>query len=190
MKKWLYLLSGVVIGAVVATSSSAFAAQIKSLVGQKVTGEYTVVVNGKTLSDKGAVINGRTNAPVRALSDALGADLKVEGKTITVTTEGEAAPSNEGQPTSVSSTNKFMGQPKSSLLNSKDIIENKILAPTIKGRENILAEIKSLKETEAKGIPVPVLAEKEKQLQQYDADIAKYTEELRQVNEALAALEK
>lgn len=85
MKKWAYLLGGIVIGALVATSGSAVAAQVKSMVGQKVTGEYKVIVNGKELQDKGAVIGGRTNAPVRAISDSIGAELKVDNNTKTIT---------------------------------------------------------------------------------------------------------
>lgn len=188
MKKWAYMASGILIGVVVATSGSAVAAQVKSLVGQKVSGEFTVVVNNKKLSDKGPVINGRTNAPVRAITEALGADLKVEGKTLYITTDSITDESSANG--NVSSSNKYIGQPKTSLLNNKNSLENHILAPTLKGREDILAEIKSLKELEANGVPVPVLAEKEKQLKEYEADIAKYTEELRLVNEALAALEK
>lgn len=194
MKKWMYLLSGVVIGAVIATSSSAFAAQVKSLVGQKVTGEYSVVVNGKALSEKGAIINGRTNAPVRALSDAVGGDLTVDNqkKVINITTVGvpENTSNNHASTQEPSSSNKYMGDSKESLERNKNSLENNILKPMIDGRESILTEIKGLKELEAKGVSVPVLAKIEKQLQQYDVDIAKYTEELRLVNEALAALEK
>jgi hypothetical protein len=87
LKKWTYLISGIVIWAIVVTSGSAVAAQVKSLIGQKVTAEYIVTVNGKTLADKGAVVAGITNVPVRAIADAIGAELKVEGKTITITTE-------------------------------------------------------------------------------------------------------
>ncbi|WP_240927431.1 hypothetical protein [Paenibacillus thiaminolyticus] len=72
MKKWTYLVSGIAIGALVATAGSAFADQVKSMIGKKVTAEYTVVVNGKELEDKGAVIEGRTNVPVRGISNALG----------------------------------------------------------------------------------------------------------------------
>jgi len=87
LKKWTYLISGILIGAIVATSGSAAAAQIKSLVGQKVTGELNVVVNGEKLEEKGAVINGKTNAPVRAISDAIGGKLDLKGDTIYITTE-------------------------------------------------------------------------------------------------------
>ena len=61
--------------------------RLKSMIGQNVTGELTVVVNGKELPSKGAVINGTTNAPVRALVDAVGGELTLEGKTINITTQ-------------------------------------------------------------------------------------------------------
>jgi len=84
-------LLGLVISFVLGVSVAAFGqdvyAQINSMIGKKVTGEYTVIVNGETLSDKGAIIDGRANVPVRALSESLGADIKVEGKTIMVTAE-------------------------------------------------------------------------------------------------------
>ncbi|WP_025677085.1 hypothetical protein [Paenibacillus polymyxa] len=51
MKKWSYLLSGVFIGAVVAIAGSAFANLIKSLVGEKIAGEYVVIVNGNSPSE-------------------------------------------------------------------------------------------------------------------------------------------
>lgn len=93
MKKWSYLLGGVLIGAVLVASSDAVAAQVKSLVGQRVSGEYTVIVNGKELQDKGAVVNGKTNAPVRAVSESIGAELQVDNKkkTISITTEDNAS---------------------------------------------------------------------------------------------------
>jgi hypothetical protein len=189
MKKWTYLLSGIVIGAIVATSGSAFAAQVKSLIGQKVTGEYTVIVNGKTLQDKGAVIAGRTNAPVRAIADAIGAELKVEGKTINMITDSVSVAGPVPAIEEPSTGNKYIGGSKVSLEKNRDSLKNNILAPTIKGREEILAEIEILKTAGMEGTPAPGLVDKEKQLKEYDADIAKYTKELRLVEEALAALE-
>ncbi|MGG4397248.1 stalk domain-containing protein [Paenibacillus thiaminolyticus] len=187
MKKWTYLLSGVVIGATVATAGSAFADQVKTLVGKKVTGEYTVVVNGKELQDKGAVIDGRTNVPVRGISNALGVDMKVDGKKIVITSD-DSGSSTSSQPNP--SENKYVNQPKASLLNNKKNIEEHILAPTKKGREEILSEIEILKTSGINGEPSPGLADKEKQLAEYDAEIAKYTKELELINEALAALNK
>lgn len=95
LKKGMYLLSGILIGAIIATSGSAAAAQIKSLVGQKVTGELNVVINGEKLEEKGAVINGKTNAPVRAISDAIGGELELKGDTIYITTQDDTVAPTE-----------------------------------------------------------------------------------------------
>lgn len=86
-KKLIGLVVAFVLGVSVAAFGQDVYAQINSMIGKKVTGEYTVIVNGETLSDKGAIIDGRANVPVRALSESLGADIKVEGQTIMVTSE-------------------------------------------------------------------------------------------------------
>lgn len=191
MKKWTYLLSGILIGAIVATSGSAAAAQIKSMIGQKVTGELKVVVNGKELPSKGAVINGVTNAPVRALSDALGANLQLEGKVITITTNDATGQSGSGSLAgSASSENPYVGQPKASLEKIKNGLENDTLKVLRSERDEILSEIDLLKTIGEGGTSAPGLEAKEKQLEQYDSDIAKYTKQLEQVNAALQAFEK
>lgn len=192
MKKWTYLVSGILIGAVVATSGSAAAAQIKSMIGQKVSAELTVVVNGKELPSKGAVINGTTNAPVRALVNAVGGSLTLEGKTINITTN-EPVPSasdeNTSSPNSGSdstTTNKYSGSTKESLDELKLSIENNILKPAVEERKLILEEI----ETAKKIWDNPDLTKINKQLAEYDTIIEKAQEELRLVNEALEALGK
>jgi len=187
MKKWVYLVSGVVIGALVATAGNAFADQLKSLVGKKVTGEYTVVVNGKELSDKGAVIDGRTNVPVRGVSQALGADIRVEGKKILVTSSKQEVSNSVGGSTGpVSSNNKYLGDSKESLEVLRDSIKKNRIKPAVEGRKNIVAEIEILKTSGMNGEPSPGLAAKETQLKEYDEIIANATEELRLVEEALA----
>lgn len=187
-KKWGYLLSGLIgllVGAILMTSGSALAAQVKSLVGLKVTGEYTVIVNNKELSDKGAVIDGKTNAPVRAISDAIGGKLDVDNKkkVINITTETiEDQDLNAGNETT---SNKYIGDSKASLEKQQKSLKNDILAPTIAGRDKILSEIETLK----KLWDDPDLTDKNKQLKQYEDDIAKYTEELKLVEEALEKLD-
>lgn len=185
MKKWTYLVSGIVIGAMVATAGNAFADQVKSLVGKKVTGEYEVVVNGTALQDKGAVIDGRTNVPVRGITQALGVDFKVEGKKIIVTTDG--GDSTSAEPTNPTTDNKYMGGSKENLEELKSSIENNRIKPAVEERKSIVAEIENLKKS---GDDLPILEVKEKRLKEYDEIIAKATEELRLVNEALAAIEK
>lgn len=191
MKKWGYLLSGVVIGAMLMTSGSALAAQVKSLVGQKVTGEYTVIVNGKTLSDKGAVIDGKTNAPVRGISDAIGGKLDVDNKkkVINIITEtNEEQASNAG---SEAATNKYVGQSKESLTKIKNSLENDTLKVLKSERDEINASLEQLESSNNGGeLSQRTIEGFKKDLATYDADIAKYTEELRLVNEALNLLNK
>lgn len=191
MKKWTYLLSGVVIGALVATAGSVFADQVKTLVGKKVTGEYTVIVDGKELEDKGAVIEGRTNVPVRGITQALGVDFKVEGKKIIVSTEEESSSHTDDSATEKpAENNKYAGMSKADLEKSRNNIKNNILVPTEKGRQEILEKIKKMEELGSPRGEGTSLSSYEEQLASYDAEIAKYTKELELINEALAALEK
>ncbi|WP_025685991.1 stalk domain-containing protein [Paenibacillus maysiensis] len=100
MKKWSYILSGVLIGAVVATAGNAFADQIKSMVGQTVAGEYNVKVNGNSLTENAIVVDGKAHVPLRAVSDSLGAGVKVDGKTIQIDTQSSKESSVESKNTS------------------------------------------------------------------------------------------
>ncbi|MDN4069930.1 hypothetical protein QYF50_18675 [Paenibacillus vini] len=95
MKKWSFILGGFLLGVAVTLSSGTVFAEVQSLIGKKVSGEMNVIVNGTKLDDKGAVIEGRTNAPVRALAASLGADLKVEGKDIIITSESTSSGEKE-----------------------------------------------------------------------------------------------
>lgn len=190
MKKWTYLISGVVIGALVATAGSAFAGQVKTLIGKQVTAEYDVVVNGKLLQDKGAAIDGRANVPVRSLASAVGADIKVEGKKILVTLEQVTSPTVEDSTKPSTGGNKYIGYSKKSLLETQDSIENKILKPRNEERAQIVAQLDQLKKSWEGVEPSPAIVAKEKQLADYDKIIAENNEELRLVNEALAAIEK
>lgn len=183
--KVAYIAGGIIIGVVFSTSAGAFADTVKSMVGKKVTGEYTLVVDGKKLSDKGAVIDSRANVPARALSEALGADVTVSGKTITITSQTEDSTVGPETGTPVATTNKYTGQSKSSLEEQKRVLLDRILAPTKTGREEILKEITDAKELQARGIPVTNLEAFEKQLANYDTDIAKYEADLKLIDEAL-----
>lgn len=181
MKKSAYVIGGVVIGIVLATTTSALADGVRSLVGKKVTGEYTVIVNGKTLSDKGAIIDGRANVPVRGVSEALGADIKVSNKTITVTnsiSEQVDRPSTGG-------SSEYTGWSKTDLENRRSTLIEKILEPTKAEREKI---VKDLEKAKSEGSEIQI-SSLEKQLALYDADIAKYTADLENVEAALAAIQ-
>ncbi|WP_421136146.1 stalk domain-containing protein [Staphylococcus warneri] len=53
-------------------------------------GEYQVKVNGDALSDNAIIVDGKAHVPLRSVSNALGADIKVDGKTVEITTEQAA----------------------------------------------------------------------------------------------------
>ncbi|WP_339307709.1 stalk domain-containing protein [Paenibacillus sp. FSL R5-0519] len=184
MKKFAYIVGGIIIGIVFSTSAGAFADSVKSMVGKKVTGEYSIIVNGKTLSDKGAVIDSKANVPARALSEALGADVKVEGKTIKITSETEREnvdSSAKSTDTPTSSLNKYIGGSKSSLLELKNNTIDKILTPTKAGKEQALQGLEEAKKTGDSAI----IKLAEEKLAEYDAEIARYEAEIKLIDEAL-----
>ncbi|MGE6576257.1 stalk domain-containing protein [Paenibacillus xylanexedens] len=182
MKKTAYVAGGILIGVVLSTAGGAFADQVKSLVGKKVTGEYNIIVNGEKLSDKGAVIDSRANVPARALSEALGADVSVSGKTITITSKaGDSDVSGSDNSTITTSSNKYIGYTKSSLEELRSSTIEKILTPTKAGREDV---VKWLAESKEQGNEIAI-QNWTKELAQYDADIAKYEADLKLIDQAL-----
>jgi hypothetical protein len=184
MKKLVYTLGCILIGFVLATSTNVFADAVKSLIGKKVTGEYTVIVNGEKLSEKGAIIDGKANVPVRPISEALEADIKVSGKTITVTTSESQTSDVSSSNSTSSSGNKYAGSTKESLQELKASIENNRIKPVQEGIEIILADIEALKAAGASD----ALKLKEKVLAEYETLLNESKEELRLVEEALAAI--
>lgn len=75
---------GIIVGALLFGAMPAFADTVSNLLGKKVEGVYTVQTeDGKKIADA-AVINGSTYAPVRAVAEATGTTLTVEGKVITL----------------------------------------------------------------------------------------------------------
>ncbi|MDQ0168787.1 stalk domain-containing protein [Paenibacillus tundrae] len=180
MKKAAYIVGGILIGFVLSTSTGAFADKVQSLVGKKVSGEYTVIVNGEKLADKGAVIDGKANVPVRGISEALGADIKVSGKTITVTTEEPTA-----EAPAVEAPSQYTGMTKESIEESLNVLKTRILAPTQEGRDKIAKEIEGYK---AAGMKPEDYAARTKELATYDADIAQANADIAQAEAALAAL--
>jgi hypothetical protein len=75
---------GFLVGVLCASVAPAYGA-VSSLVGKKVSGEYTVKVDGTTLSNKSVAIDGTTYAPLRAIGDATGYDVSFENKTVVFT---------------------------------------------------------------------------------------------------------
>jgi hypothetical protein len=71
---------GIVAAALLLGGSIGFAAS-SSLIGTKVSGMYTIKQDGKKIADA-IVVNNSAYVPVRTMSEATGAGLTVEGKTI------------------------------------------------------------------------------------------------------------
>lgn len=71
---------GIVAAALLLGGSIGFAAS-SSLIGAKVSGMYTIKQAGKKIADA-IVVNNSAYVPVRTMSEATGAGLTVEGKTI------------------------------------------------------------------------------------------------------------
>lgn len=188
MKKWAYVLGGFFIGAVVVTATQDVSAQIKSLIGQKVTGEYTVIVNGTKLQEKGAVIDSKANVPVRALSDSLGAELKVDNntKTITVTSENndDTNVSSDSSGSSAAESVVTPQESKEELLKRKSELESE-LSLLQKSKAEDQAKYDDMKEKgRIEGEAAWLNA-----LEILERKIKTTTEELTKVNELLKAFE-
>ncbi|MDY8095882.1 2,' 3'-cyclic nucleotide 2'-phosphodiesterase [Paenibacillus polymyxa] len=198
MKKWSYLLSGVLIGAVVATAGSSFADQVKSLVGEKVAGEYAVKVNGNSLVENAIVVDGKAHVPLRAVTDSLGVNLKVDGKTIQIESSNTSSKQTnaEVENTEVkASSGKYQGWPVSKLEDRKVELE-KFINDTEKDKKNLQQSLekysKFREEYAGNKKAMDTLDSKtkgtEEVLQEAETNIAKYKTELEEINKAIAAL--
>lgn len=193
MKKWMYLLIGVVIGAVVATTGSAFADQVKSMVGKQVAGEYSVNVNGNALAENAIVVEGKAHVPLRAVSDSLGANIMVNGKTIQITTDSTSQTESktvEGKATSGKYANwskAMLEENKSKLEGYISNVEEELNKTTInlEKTEESKATIDFPKTLE---ITNKNIEDMKKSIQESEALLADYKAELEEVNAALEAL--
>ncbi|KAF6579966.1 stalk domain-containing protein [Paenibacillus peoriae] len=86
MNKKMYMFIGALLGVLLANSGGAAADQVKLLVGKTIAGEYNVRVNGTTLSENAIAVDGTAYVPLRSISESLGANLAVKGKTIEIAT--------------------------------------------------------------------------------------------------------
>ncbi|MMZ57994.1 hypothetical protein D1872_199490 [compost metagenome] len=200
MKKWSYLLSGILIGAVVATTGNAFADQVKSLIGEKVAGEYTVKVNGSSLTENAIVVDGKAHVPLRAVSDSLGAGIKVDGKTIQIDTQASAKSLVETKNTSQqeSENNQIYTQNIkariASIKSDKSFWEN-----SLKGAEDSLAK-NNKRIDELTNLPAsndPITQESRKRslvhtqglIEEYNKKIAECKDKIAEYDEKIAKLE-
>ncbi|MCP3810074.1 2,' 3'-cyclic nucleotide 2'-phosphodiesterase [Paenibacillus sp. Lou8.1] len=203
MKKWAYLLSGIVIGAVVATTGSVFADQIKSMVGQTVAGEYSVKVNGNSLTENAIVVDGKAHVPLRAVSDSLGANLKVEGKTINIDTQSESSPEVKKTASQTNVGSKIEGVPQQND-KSKEYIDSvknyksyweKTLSDAEESRVKLNKQLDELSNLPASKDPITqetrkkslvrtqgLIEEKNKEIDEYKSKIAEIEAQLDSLN--------
>lgn len=85
-------IMGLTAAALLLGSSIGFATASSPLIGAKVQGIFTLQKADGTKIGDAVIINGSTYAPVRALSEATGTELKVEGKTIILGDTVETSP--------------------------------------------------------------------------------------------------
>ncbi|QYK62577.1 2,' 3'-cyclic nucleotide 2'-phosphodiesterase [Paenibacillus sp. S25] len=204
MKKWSYLLSGVLIGAIVASAGSAFADQIKSLVGEKVAGEYAVKVNGNSLAENAIVVDGKAHVPLRAVTDSLGADLKLDGKTIQISTDSPtvasttsaSSPEKNSNLDKVEKGEKYIGWSIERLEQRKNELE-KYISESENSKQklskeldiaNKLLESNPFNSEKAMAIGESNAEKTKNELNNIENDITKYKTELEEIDKAIASL--
>lgn len=69
MRKYI---SGIIIGALLMLGTSAFADEIKSVVGKAIQGQFDITVDGKKLKNPVIVLDGTSYAPVREFGESIG----------------------------------------------------------------------------------------------------------------------
>lgn len=87
MKNVRTLVVGMIAGAVLATSATAFAGPVTSKISALLRPDYTVTVNGKQIKNAPINYNGTTYLPLREVSDAFGSRITLQGKNINITSE-------------------------------------------------------------------------------------------------------
>lgn len=77
--------------------STAYAEEIKSVVGKVIEGEFPVKVNGEILENKAIVVNGTSYLPVREFGEKLGFEVKFDAD-MGITLEKQEEPASIKDP--------------------------------------------------------------------------------------------
>ncbi|PZD93279.1 hypothetical protein DNH61_21790 [Paenibacillus sambharensis] len=86
MKKQGYLFVGILVGAAISFSLSAYGAET-SLVGKKIQGEKDLVIQYEP-AGKVIIVDGRSYAPVRLVGESAGYDVAYTGKQVIMVKPG------------------------------------------------------------------------------------------------------
>lgn len=182
MNKIKYLVVGAIFGVVFSLAVTSFAAHIQSMIGKKVDGEITVQLNGKNISEKAIVVDGRAHLPVRSMANSLEADVEVSNDLIALTTDttknsNATVTNNE----SINQNSKYANYSKKSLEEVLESIKTNILKPNEEERARVYSDLEQAKKD---GV-TENMDKKEKQLKEYDDRIAKYKQEIEEIENIL-----
>jgi len=175
MKKFRYLAIGIIVGLILSIPVGAFANQL-SLIGNKITGEYTIVVNGNKLDEKAIVANNKTFAPVRSFSEEMGGDISVDNATKTVNITTLETSDSNGAASVVTSNNPYIGLSDHEISEKRSFLTNTMIPQTeaaINAYEDELEEPTSATDIE-----------------QTKADLEKVKQRLQEYNEALKLMDE
>lgn len=151
-----------------------------SLLGAKVQGLFSVEVNGKKIEDA-VVLNGSTYAPVRSISESLGAEIAVNGKKVVITTDVDKDIQTNGKiyelDTQIASKNKELGNLKEYLKASEESLEINAASDMYKVTGVKFEDTETYKATTEKN-------------KNYQSDIDKLTKEIAELEAKKQQLEK
>ncbi|MFR9710733.1 hypothetical protein ACL02P_15295 [Paenibacillus sp. MB22_1] len=183
MKKWSYLVAGILIGAMLFGGIPAFADTVKGILGAKVTGVYTVKkANGAKVAE-GAILNGSTYVPVRAISEAAGIPLTVDTKgKVIVMGEGTSATSNV-QVDELNIKKSAVSREIQSLQGMVILYETDIIPRAQEAAKNT-------KGTESEATYQSRLDERTKELEKYKSDLAEAQKQLAEIEAQIAEFQK
>lgn len=139
MKKYV---ASFLAGAVFVLSATAFADDIKSLVGKKIQGEAVVELNGQVL-DTAIIVNGKSYAPVRVIGEAAGYEVSMQNKKIILDEKSSPTVTTPGKEQSVENQVAILSERIKSNQDTKKVYEDKISY-----NENILAGLSTAAEKE------------------------------------------
>jgi hypothetical protein len=176
-------VSGVIVGVLLFCSVSVFADSV-GLVGKKVSGTYTVIKDGKKIADA-AIINGSAYAPVRAVSEAAGASLTVEGKTIVMESSSLSSTTEE-----ISAQVNGMNIKRGILVKSIEAAQGGVKLYETTYLPEAQQRYDTYKGTEYEQKAEDWLADRTKEYEQRKADLTDLQQQLTDLDSQIAELQK
>lgn len=178
MKKITLAVGSFILGLGVALPVGVFADDIKNVIGTKITGQYTVSVNGQKLSDPAIVAEGRSYAPVRSLVSAVGTgEIIVDNteKTIDITVEPDQ---NQPVETTVPSENEYASMSVTEVKKKRDYLTESVIPQTEAAIANFEKELSDPNSLINKDYLNSKISEAKQNLSKYQAAVDQMNEVL------------